>query len=116
MPLHCFETEMTFSGKLKCKKKHISTKMTLLWPRGRSKKTQRKIVKIVYTSQKMRNSKFCLARAKASRALRGVHVHSNSVSLDNAPQYLLLLSLSLLSLSLLLSLLLLLLIRLIKAS
>ena len=22
MPLHCFETEMTFSGKLKCKKTH----------------------------------------------------------------------------------------------
>ena len=80
--------------------------MTLLWPRGRSnKKTQRKIAKIVYTSQKMRDSKICLARAKASRALRGVHVHSNSVSLDNAPQYLLLLLL----LSLLLVLLLLLL-------
>ena len=63
--------------------------MTLLWPRGRSKKTQRKIVKIVYTSQKMLNSKIRLARAKASRALRGVLVHSNSVSLENAPQYLL---------------------------
>ena len=88
MPLHCFETEMTFFGKLKCKKKRIRTKMTLLWPRGRSTKNTKKNRKNRVYFSKMRNSKFCLARAKASRALRGVHVHSNSVSLDNAPQYL----------------------------
>ena len=58
MPMHCFETEMTFSGKLKCKNKkktHQYKNDPPVAPRTIEQKTQRKIVKIVYTSQKMRN-------------------------------------------------------------